>query len=84
MSPAVEKLAFRAVINYMAGNMEDFRKLLKMAMDIREKSLCNECGELLISCKFGHKGHMQEAILCTKCGKIHIGNNQVRKVHGIC
>lgn len=70
MSPEVEKLVAKCVVNYLGGHKEDFDRLLDKAMRLNGEMACKNCGDTYIPCGFGRKGKMKSGYICLKCGQI--------------
>lgn len=83
MSPQVEKYCLQAVINYLGGDIKKFKEYVNKAMLLNENL---PCGHELDKeeCKYGHKGHYIDAIICLKCGQIIAGGKVIRQVNHIC
>lgn len=68
MNPEVVKLAYRCIIDYLGGDMNQFNKLINEAMRISNIITCPCCNNAMVE---GKKGKTKEKILlCTKCGYI--------------
>lgn len=80
MTPEVAKLAYRAVIDYLGGNFEEYKRLTRMAMKHNDEMTCNHCGGLQVPCKVGTKGNMKKGYLCTDCGRVIIGGQLYRRL----
>lgn len=76
MTPEVAKLAYRAVIDYLGGNFEEYLRLTKLAMSHNEEMTCENCGGVQIPCRVGQKGNMRHGYICTDCGQI-MANGQI-------
>ncbi|MCX7905003.1 MAG: hypothetical protein N2486_10910 [Caloramator sp.] len=75
MSPEVAKLAYRAIIDYLGGDIERYNKLINEAMRISNIITCPCCNNAMVE---GKKGKTKEKImLCTKCGNIKREGEQV-------
>lgn len=68
MNQEVAKLAWRAIIDYLGGDIERYNELVNEAMRISNIITCPKCRQAMIE---GKKGKTKEKILlCTKCGYI--------------
>ncbi len=68
MNPEVARLAYRAIIGYLGGDIERYNNLINEAMRISNIISCPHCKNAMIE---GKKGKTKEKILlCTKCGYI--------------
>lgn len=84
MSPEVIKYCKRAIIDYMAGDLEKYEALVNKAIEMSKQGLCQNCGNILSTCKYGHKGNKQTAKICMKCGQVYIKDEIVREGKKIC
>lgn len=71
MSPSAIKLLGQAIVSCMEGL--EYDEKVNKAID-----LCDCDGT--IKCKYGHKGNMKEAQLCTICGKVKVNGQVIRRV----
>ncbi|WP_027309412.1 hypothetical protein [Caloramator sp. ALD01] len=68
MSPEVARLAYRAIIDYMGGDIKRYNNLINEAMRISNIISCPHCRNAMIE---GRKGKTKEKIMiCTHCGYI--------------
>lgn len=70
MSPEVQRLAFRCIIDCMAGQEDEFNRLVRIAMKLNGELTCKHCGGLLVSCRYGSKKNKKSGYFCTMCGQI--------------
>lgn len=80
MSPEVAKYCKRAIIDYLAGNMDEFTRLVSIAMEIykQQENVC-ECGTMLIEGKMKHGKEKCSIKLCTVCGQVYRNGEKFRK-----
>ncbi|WDU82295.1 hypothetical protein [Caloramator sp. Dgby_cultured_2] len=79
MSPEAAKLAYRAIIDYLGGNMKKYKELVNKAMAIYKQSFMCECGEVLIE-GILKRGKIEiDIMLCTHCGQVYLNGEKFRK-----
>lgn len=83
MSPQVKRYCCQAVINYLDGDTNKFQEYVNKAMLLNKNM---PCGHELDKneCRYGHKGHFVNAIICLKCGQIVVNGKVIRQVNHIC
>lgn len=73
-TPEVAKLAYRAVIDYLGGNFEEYKRLIKIAMKYNNEMTCENCGGIQIPCRVGQKGNWKNGYICMDCGQLIVEN----------
>lgn len=81
MSPEVAKLAFRAVIDYLDGDINKYLNLTHKAMRYNGEITCHNCGGVQIPCRVGYKGNWKHGYICLGCGQIMIDRKLYRQCH---
>ena len=83
MSPEVAKYCKRAIIDYLAGNMDEFKRLVSIAMEIykQQENVC-ECGTMLIEGKIRHGKEKIDIMLCTSCGQVYKDGEKLMRIRG--
>lgn len=79
MSPEVARYCKRAIIRHLAGDMEEFQRLVSLAMKINYSNIeiC-ECGAEMVQADIKHGKEKKKVWLCMKClrrKEIDNGNN---------
>lgn len=76
MSPEVAKLAKRAIIDYMAGNLGEFQRLVSKAIELHKNI------DRLVKCKYKINGNWIEAKVDFNTGSIYTMDNKVLRKGG--
>lgn len=68
MSPEVARYCKRAIIRHLAGDYEEFQRLVGLAMQIYDANIeiC-ECGAEMVQANIKHENEKKKIWLCTKC-----------------
>lgn len=82
MSPEVAKYCKRAIIDYLAGNMDEFRRLTSIAMAMNKQVYTCECGEVLIEGDLRHGKDKDKILLCTRCGQVYKEGEKLMRIRG--
>ena len=78
MTPEVAKLAYRAVIDYLGGNAEEYKRLTRLAMQHNEEMTCEYCGGVQLPCRVGQKGSWKHGYICMDCGQVTVNGTFYR------
>ena len=82
MSPEVAKYCKRAIIDYLAGNMEEFKKLTSKAMAMYKRIYTCECGTMLIKGALRHGKEKIDIMLCINCGQVYKEGEKLMRIRG--
>lgn len=79
MSPEVARYCKRAIIRHLAGDMDEFQRLVSLAMQIYDSNveIC-ECGAEMVQAYIKHGKEKKKVWLCMKCMRrkeIYNGDN---------
>lgn len=78
MSPEVAKYCKRAIIDYMAGNIEEYERLVNKAIEF------NKTEDELVKCKYWHKGKKVDAQINFSTGVITSKDGEVLRGKMVC
>lgn len=79
MSPDEIKLLYRAIINFIAGDMKKYKELINKTKGLDKKYYFCECGEALILGTLKRGKVEIDIMLCTNCGQIYLNGEKFRK-----
>lgn len=78
MTSEAIQYAARAIIDYLGGNVQECKRLSRLATKANSRMVCANCGGIKLPCRVGRKGNWKHGYICTDCGQITVGGVMYR------